>query len=103
MQQIICNWLTEIINVYYDQGPVVRTRVSANPRLNFNPGFFFFLPKALSRIIFSIFFLAYPTNCRQREFNWICFLNSDIWVQNFAVTLGYLNPASNNPAQGNKT
>ena len=38
------------------QGPVVRTRVSANPGLNFNRGFFFFLSKALSRIIFSIFF-----------------------------------------------
>ena len=41
------------------QGPVVRTPVSANPGLNFNLGFFFFLSKALSRIIFSIF-LAYP-------------------------------------------
>ena len=41
------------------QGPVVRTPVSANPGLNFNPGFFFFLSKALSQIIFSIF-LAYP-------------------------------------------
>ena len=40
------------------QGPVVRTPVSANPGLNFNPGFFFFLSKALLRIIFSIF-LAY--------------------------------------------
>ena len=38
------------------QGPVVRTRVSANPGLNFNPGFFFLIIKALSRIIFSIFF-----------------------------------------------
>ena len=28
--------------------PVVRTPVSANPGLNFNPGFFFFLSKALS-------------------------------------------------------
>ena len=35
-------------------GPVVRTRVSTNPGLNFNPGFFIFLSKALSRIIFSI-------------------------------------------------
>ena len=39
-----------------DQGPVVRTRVSANPRLNFNSGFFIFLSKALSRIIFSFLF-----------------------------------------------
>ena len=41
------------------QGPVVRMLVSPNPGLNFNPGFFFFLSKALSQIIFSIF-LAYP-------------------------------------------
>ena len=38
------------------QGPVVRTPVNTNPGLKFNPGFFFFLSKALSRIIFSIFF-----------------------------------------------
>ena len=37
-------------------GPVVQMPVSANPGLNFNPGFFFYLPKALSRIIFSILF-----------------------------------------------
>ena len=38
------------------QGPVVRTPVSANPGLNFNPGFFFLLSKAHCRIIFSILF-----------------------------------------------
>ena len=42
------------------QGPVVRTTpVSANPGLNFNLGFFFFLSKAFSWVIFSIF-LQYP-------------------------------------------
>ena len=41
------------------QSPVVRTPVSANPGLNFNLGFFFFLSKAFSWIIFSIF-LEYP-------------------------------------------
>ena len=40
------------------QGQVVRTPVSANPGLNFNPGFFFFLSKALSWIIFYISFRA---------------------------------------------
>ena len=34
-------------------GPVVRTPVSANPGLNFNPGSFIFLSKALSQVIFS--------------------------------------------------
>ena len=37
-------------------GPVVRTPVSANPGLNFNPAFFFMLSKALSWIIFAILF-----------------------------------------------
>ena len=36
------------------QGPVVRTPVNANLGLNFNPGFFFLLSKALSGIIFCI-------------------------------------------------
>ena len=38
------------------QGPVVQMRVSTNLWLNFNLGFFFFLSKALSQIIFSILF-----------------------------------------------
>ena len=41
------------------QDPVVRRPVSANLGLNFNPGFFFFSSKALSRKIFSIL-LEYP-------------------------------------------
>ena len=36
--------------------PVVRTPVSANPGLNFNPGFFFFLSKALSPDNFLYYF-----------------------------------------------
>ena len=39
------------------RGPVnVQMPVSTNPALNFNLGFFFFLSKALSHIIFSILF-----------------------------------------------
>ena len=45
-----------ILNVVSDQSPVVRTPVSTNPRLNFNPRSFIFLSRALSRIIFSILF-----------------------------------------------
>ena len=40
------------------QGPVVRTPVSANPGLNFNPGFLFLLSRALSRIVFSVLFIV---------------------------------------------
>ena len=39
-------------------GRVVRRPVSANPGLNFNPGFFFFSSKAFSRK-FSLFYLEY--------------------------------------------
>ena len=39
-------------------GPVVRRSISANPGLNFNPGFFFFCSKAFFQIIFSILFKA---------------------------------------------
>ena len=41
---------------YNPLGQVVRTPVTTNPGLNFNPAFFFLLSKALSRIIFSILF-----------------------------------------------
>ena len=50
------------------QGPVVRTLVSPNPGLNFNPGFVFFLSKALCQIIYSSFYSIQSSNCRQREF-----------------------------------
>ena len=36
-------------------GPVVRRLISANPGLDFDPGFFFCCPKVFSRIIFPIF------------------------------------------------
>ena len=57
LTQIVCTSaiLINFIDVQH-KGPFVRTPVSANPGLNFKPGFFFFLSNALSRIIFSIFF-----------------------------------------------
>ena len=48
-------------------GPVVRTPISTDPGLNFNPGFFFFLSKAHSRIIFSIFFRISNHQIVERE------------------------------------
>ena len=56
-QQWSPSWLPSwILPRIGNQGPVVRTPVRANLRLNFNPGFFFLLSKALSRIIFFILF-----------------------------------------------
>ena len=79
-------------------GPVVQTPVSTNQGLNFNLGFFFFLSKALSRIVFFTLFRVQSSNCRQRELNLICFFKLSYLSSNFALTLGYVNPASNNPA-----
>ena len=65
-----------------DRSPVIRTLVSANPRLNFNPGFFFLLSKALSQIIFFLLFLEYPVIKLNLLFK-LLYLSS-----NFAQTLG---------------
>ena len=75
---------------------------SASLGLNFNPGFFFFLTKAFSWIIFFnflIFFLEYriiKLQTKRIKLNLLfklSFLNS-----NFTLTLGYLNPGLNNLA-----
>ena len=63
---------TRLPPIWPFQGPVVRTPISANPQLNFNPGFFFFLPKVLSRKMFSIILLMFSDsnlspNFRQRD------------------------------------
>ena len=40
----------------YTSGPAVRRPIGANPGLDLNPDFCFFLSKAFSRTIFSILF-----------------------------------------------
>ena len=79
-------------------GPVVRRPISANSGLNFNLGFFLFCSKTFSQIIFSILFRASNHQIvgkkNKTEFAFkLSYLNS-----NFALTLGYLNHALNNPA-----
>ena len=81
------------------QGPVVRKPISVNPRLNFNPSFFFFLSKALPRKIFSILFRVSYHQILGIEIK--LNLLSKFWCpnSNFALNLDYLHPrASNNPA-----
>ena len=87
---------TELTNM----GAVVRRPISANPGLNLNLGFFSFCSKAFSRIIFSILSKASSHQIVGKKNNFklnllfkLSYLNS-----NFALTLGYLNPALNNPA-----
>ena len=79
-------------------GPVGRTPVSANPGLNFNPGFVFFLSKALPRIIFSILFGVSNHQILGKKNSSKFLLKFSYLRSNFALTLGYPNPASNNPA-----
>ena len=73
--------------------------VSANPGLNFNPGFFFFLSKALSRIIFSILFRVSNHQIVDKENLTELAFKLQHLSSNFTLTLGYPNPAPNNPAQ----
>ena len=79
-------------------GPVVRTPVSANLRLNFNPGFFTFLSKALSRIIFSFLFRVTNRQIVGKENKLNLLFKLSLLSSIFALTLGYLNPALNNRA-----
>ena len=73
--------------------------VNTNPGLKFNLGFFFFSSKALSWIIFSIFF-SIPNHQivgKKIQLNWL--LKLSYLSSKFSLTRGYLNPASNNLAQ----
>ena len=81
------------------QGLVVRRPISVNPRLNFNPGSFFFCSKAFHQK-FSQFFLehsVFKLSTKRTKLNFP-FKLSDLNLT-FALTQGYLNPALHNPAQ----
>ena len=84
------------------QGSVVRRPVSSNLGLNLNPGFFFFSSKSPKHSVgqFSLFFLQYPIiKLKAKRIKLDLFFKLSYPSSNFALTLGYLNPASNNPAQ----
>ena len=79
-------------------GPVARTSISAYQGLDFNLGFFFFLSNTFSCIIFSIF-LEYPiTKLQTKRIQLNLLLRRSYLNSNFALTVGYLNPALNNLA-----
>ena len=82
------------------QGPVAGGPINANPGLNFDLSFLLFRSKAFYRLIF---FILYSTSnhCiagKKTKLNFL-FKHSYL-ILNFALTLGYLNPALNIPAQG---
>ena len=84
---------------FRDQGPVVRRRISANTGLNFNLDFFTPLFESLFGIISSILYRASNHQILIKK-NYTEFLLKLSGLKSeFTLTLGYLNPALNNPAQ----
>ena len=81
------------------QGRVVRRPVSANPGLNFNPGFFFFSSKVFSRKIFSFLFRVFNHQIVEKRIKLNLHFKLSCLNSNFVLTLGYVNLALNNPAQ----
>ena len=81
---VMCLPLFFNIHVCVTLGTVVQALVNV---------FFFFLSKTLSRIIFSIVFSI--SKAKRIQLNWLFKLS--YLSSKFALTLGYLNPTSNNP------
>ena len=72
----------------YHQGPVVRRPISANPGLNFNPGFFFFCLKAFSQIIFSLLLRASNHQIVGKKNKQNLLFQLSYLKSNFALNLG---------------
>ena len=84
----------------YHLGLVVRRSISANPGLNLYPGFRISLFKCLFGIIISFPFGASDNHILDKENQTEFSLTALDLKPDFTLTLGYLNPASNNPALG---
>ena len=102
-QSHFISWLNMIVPV--SVVPVVRRPVSANPGLNFNLGlslffvFCFFFHKKHFLGQFSLFFLELSIIKLQTKRIKLTLLFKLLNLNSkFALTLGYLNPALNNPA-----
>ena len=85
-----------LVNV---RGPVIWKPISAEPRLNFNSAFFFFWSKAFFRIILSIPLRASNHQIITKFIKLNLIFKLSHLYSNFLLTLGYLNPALNIPAQ----
>ena len=70
------------------RSPVVRTPVSATPGLNFKPGFFFLLSKALSQIIFFSIIFRVPSHQIAKRIKLNLLFKLLYLSLNFAQTLG---------------
>ena len=67
-------------------------------RLALNPDFFFLSSKAFSRKIFSVIFKAFNRQLLDKRTKTEMLFKRSNLNSNLALTLGYLNPALNNPA-----
>ena len=84
-----------------NQDPVVQRVISTNPELNLNlnPGFFISLFNSLLGK-FSLFFLEHPMiKLQAKRFDLNFLLKLSDLKSNSTLTLGYLNPALDNPGQ----
>ena len=84
-------------------GRVARRPVSANPGLNFNPGYFFFSSKAFSQKIYCILFRVFNHKIVENRIKLNLHFKLSYLNSNFVLTLGNVNPALNNPALENIT
>ena len=96
--------MSAILDMCEGATEIVQRPISANPGLNFYPGMFFFSSKVFSLAIFSSNFLyscksGQSSNCRQKRIQLNLLSKLLYLISNFALTLGYLNPTLNNPAQ----
>ena len=81
---------------------VLRPLISANYRLNFNPGFFFSFESIFAGNFLCTFTIIQSSYCRQKELNGISFFPFTSKFKFRTNPLGYPNPALNvlnNPAQ----
>ena len=100
-KQFLGIWNYSFISLNHHFTQLFEDRLAlVNPRLNCNPGFYFFFWRVFSRIIFSILFRAihsYIVDWRN-QLNWILLFTLSYLNSNVELTLGYLKPALKNPA-----
>ena len=76
------DWWNLVNDLESSPGPIVWRPISANLRLNFNPGFFLFPVKSIfwDNLFYSFKFIQ-SSYCRQKELNWFYLLTFHISIQ----------------------
>ena len=94
---VIQNWTQKKTGAQLFQRPI-----STNPGLDFNLRFFFLLIKSILSDNFPFFFKYQITKLQTKGIQMNLFLKLSYLNSYFVLTLGYLNPALNNPAWKDK-